>query len=108
MNKLTLEYEDKGKQYVFITNFQTCSIKTNTDTIEVKGGINNTKLCRFSIGKNLTLELTGISDMTLTNLVEKTRPKINYTISEKPKKKKRKKKNKKAKAGDLINENTPF
>ena len=95
MNKLTLEYEDKGKQYVFTTNFTTFEIKTDTEVIEVEGG-KNTKLYRLNIHNNLALELIGISNTVLTNLVEKTRPKMNYTISEKPKKK-NKKKNKKNK-----------
>lgn len=95
MNKVTLEYEDKGKQCVFTANFKNCNLKREADRVECFGGKNNVKYCEFVTNENLILKLDGINNIFVTYPTKKEDLEVEYVVvPEKPKKKKRKKRKK--------------
>ena len=98
MNKLTLEFEDKKKQYVFTANFKNCNLKTEADRVECFGGKNNVKYCEFVTNKKLILELDGINNIFTAPSTKKEELEIDYVvIPEKSKKKRKRRKRKKRK-----------
>ena len=112
MNRVTIEYECDGRQYMAVVNFESCSLSTDSDTVDVRGGKNNAKLMSFSTNQRLRIDLINPSNLSAcSGPIEDEEKKekeeeveIDYiVVPEKPKKKRKRRKKRKFDNGRKTN-----